>query len=70
MRDQMIRVAYALRREGVQIIKSKDGPFPTMVVLNPSERLKRKGFEIVTVKNGERTVRHCATEQGVQVYWQ
>lgn len=69
-RDKLIRAAYALALEGVEIVQSRTAPFPTMIVLNPSERLRRKGFELVTVRNGVRLVRHCASENGVNVYWQ
>ena len=69
MRDQMIRVAYALRREGVQIVESKDGRFPRMVILNPSRRLQEKGVQMTTYNNGAHIVRNMATEQGVTLYW-
>ncbi|MCQ9121287.1 hypothetical protein BKG95_10330 [Rodentibacter pneumotropicus] len=69
MSEQMNRVAYALRREGVQIVASQDGRFPRMVILNPSHRLMQKAVQMTTYKNGVRTVRNMATEQGVTVYW-
>ncbi|OOF59324.1 hypothetical protein [Rodentibacter myodis] len=69
MREQMIRVAYALRREGVQIVESKDGRFPMMVVMNPSRRLKQKSVQMTTYSQGVRRVRNVADEQGVTVYW-
>ncbi|WP_109859549.1 hypothetical protein [Aggregatibacter segnis] len=69
MSEQMNRVAYALRREGVQIVESKDGRFPKMVILNPSRRLKAKGVKMTTFINGVHIERTVATEQGVMVYW-
>ena len=69
MSEQMNRVAYALRREGVQIVESKDGRFPRMVIWNPSRRLQEKGVQMTTVKNGAHIVRNVANEQGVMVYW-
>ncbi|WP_281704122.1 hypothetical protein [Aggregatibacter kilianii] len=69
MSEQMNRVAYALRREGVQIVESKDGRFPKMVILNPSRRLKAKGVKMTTFRNGVHIVRNVADEQGVMVYW-
>ncbi|THA10465.1 hypothetical protein [Rodentibacter pneumotropicus] len=69
MSEQMNRVAYVLRREGVQIVESKDGRFPRMVILNPSRRLKQKSVQMTTYKNGVRTVRNMANEQGVTLYW-
>ena len=69
MSEQMNRVADALRREGVQIVESKDGRFPKMVILNPSRRLQEKGVQMTTVKNGVHIVRNVANEQGVMVYW-
>ena len=69
MSEQMNRVAYALRREGVQIVESKDGRFPRMIILNPSRRLQAKSVQMTTYNNGVTRVRNMATEQGVTLYW-
>ncbi|UZU44710.1 hypothetical protein ORU98_04515 [Pasteurella multocida] len=42
MGELLQRVAYALRREGVQVLRIKNGRFPTMIILNPSERIIKK----------------------------
>ncbi|EGP03041.1 TPA: hypothetical protein QB641_000822 [Pasteurella multocida] len=69
MGELLQRVAYALRREGVQVLRIKDGRFPTMIILNPSERMIKKSIEMRVNKNGQRETRYFADEQGVGVYW-
>ncbi|HDR1252731.1 TPA: hypothetical protein QB269_000951 [Pasteurella multocida] len=69
MGELLKRVAYALRREGVQVWRIKDGRFPTMIILNPSERIIKKSVEMRVNKNGERMTKYVATEQGVNLYW-
>ncbi len=69
MRDLLITVAYALRREGVKVVRVKNGRFPTMIILNPSERIIKKSVEMRVNKNGERTTKYVANEQGVNLYW-
>lgn len=69
MGELLQRVAYALRREGVQVLRIKEGRFPTMIILNPSERIIKKSVEMRVNKNGERMTKYVATEQGVNLYW-
>ncbi|HDR0674161.1 hypothetical protein K7G92_000698 [Pasteurella canis] len=69
MGELLQRVAYALRREGVQVLRIKEGRFPTMIILNPSERMIKKSIEMRVNKNGQRETRYFADEQGVGVYW-
>lgn len=69
MGELLKRVAYALRREGVQVLRIKDGRFPTMIILNPSERIIKKSVEMRVNKNGERMTKYVANEQGVSLYW-
>ncbi|HEH9717239.1 TPA: hypothetical protein SIC70_002144 [Pasteurella multocida] len=69
MGELLQRVAYALRREGVQVLRIKGGRFPTMIILNPSERIIKKSVEMRVNKNGERMTKYVANEQGVSLYW-
>ncbi|HDR1196586.1 hypothetical protein [Pasteurella multocida] len=69
MGELLQRVAYALRREGVQVLRIKDGRFPTMIILNPSERIIKKSVEVRVNNNGQRMTKYVANEQGVSLYW-
>lgn len=68
-RKAILDVAYALRREGVKIIKSNASRYPTMIVLCPSERLRAKSVEVKTKCNGIEQTWNVANESGVSVYW-
>lgn len=69
MRDKLITLAYALRREGIKILKIKEGRFPTMLILNPSERIVQKSVEIRVRNQGRHETKYAAIEQGVSLYW-
>ncbi|MFP4732926.1 hypothetical protein [Pasteurella multocida] len=66
MGELLQRVAYALRREGVQVLRMR---FPTMIILNPSERIIKKSVEVRVNNNGQRMTKYVANEQGVSLYW-
>ncbi len=69
MREEMMRVAYALRKEGVEIIRSADGRFPRFLIKKPSKNLLRKAVEITECRNGVRAKRFAARVENCTVYW-
>lgn len=70
MREEIMRIAYALRREGVEIIRSKDGRFPKFLIKKPSKRLLHKAVEITECKGGVRSKRYIAREENCLICWQ
>ncbi|WP_410685667.1 hypothetical protein [Avibacterium paragallinarum] len=68
-RADIIDTAYALRREGVEIVKSKDGRFPSFLILRPSKRLMAQATQIVEKINGQRRERFVARLGNCNVYW-
>lgn len=69
MRDALLRVAFALRREGVKVLRVKEGRFPTMIILNPSDRIVKKSVEVRVKNQGKSETKFVALEQGVSLYW-
>ncbi|MGY6773579.1 hypothetical protein [Gallibacterium sp. ZY190522] len=68
-RADIIDTAYALRREGVEIVKSKDGRFPSFLILRPSQRLIANATQIVEKINGQRRERFVTQVGNCMVYW-
>ncbi|WP_410687545.1 hypothetical protein [Avibacterium paragallinarum] len=68
-RADIIDTAYLLRREGVEIVKSKDGRFPSFLILRPSQRLIANATQIVERINGQRRERFVTQVGNCMVYW-
>lgn len=69
MRGDILDVAYALRREGVEIIRTKDGRFPTVVVLKPSYRLMKNAVKLTERINGQSQERFVVRQGNCSVTW-
>lgn len=69
MRQDILDVAYALRREGVEIIRTQDGRFPSVVVLKPSHRLMQKAVKVTETLYGKRQERFLVREGNCTVSW-
>lgn len=68
-RADIMQTAYALRREGVEIISSKDGRFPSFIILKPNEKLKKSAVKLVENINGTRRERYVARQGNCSLYW-
>ncbi|WP_017805657.1 hypothetical protein [Avibacterium paragallinarum] len=68
-RADIIDTAYLLRREGVEIVTSKDGRFPSFLILRPSKRLMASATQIVEKINGQRRERFITKVGNCTVYW-
>lgn len=68
-RADILNTAYALRREGVEIVTSKDGRFPSFLILNPSKRLKDNAVKLVETVQGQRRERFITRQGNCAVYW-
>ncbi|PJG83792.1 hypothetical protein [Caviibacterium pharyngocola] len=68
-RQDIIDTAYALRREGVEIVQSKDGRFPQFLILRPSKRLMAKAVKLTERINGKRRERFVAMQGKCAVFW-
>lgn len=68
-RADILNTAYALRREGVEIVTSKDGRFPSFLILRPSKRLMAGATQIVERINGQRRERFITQVGNCMVYW-